>query len=212
MGARDNTNTPHEANENGRSDETLKGTDYSKARLLPVLVVLSIVLLAVALWRATTTPSPRCNMPLLWKIEQLVPWFRRPQPSTVVCGTNLSGLYKALQVYSNDSDGRYPAPSKWCDLLVDLDFTTPKQFLCIDALRAGDRGPCHYAINPNATPDSDPNVVLLFETKAGWNQFGGPEVLATRTHEGRGEGCTIVLADGKVRFIQRKDLTKLKWK
>ncbi|MHC4335528.1 MAG: hypothetical protein ACYSUP_15770 [Planctomycetota bacterium] len=212
MDARDNKGTPQEANENARSDDILKRMRSSKPRLLFVLVVLSIALLAAAIWRATTTPSPRINRPLLWRIKQLLPWFRRPQASRVVCGTNLSGLSGALRVYANDSDARFPPPNKWCDLLVDLDFTTPKQFLCPDARRAGDRGRGHYAINPNATPYSDPNVVLLFETKAGWNQFGGPEILTLRRHDGMGKGSNIAFVDGRVKFVNRKELSKLKWK
>jgi prepilin-type processing-associated H-X9-DG protein len=212
MDTADSKGTPPEANKDGQFGKALKHAHAVKGRLLFVLLVLSIALLAAAIWRATTTPSPSINRSLLWRIKQLLPWFRRPQGSRVVCGTNLAGLSGALRVYANDSDAKFPPPNKWCDLLVDLDFTTPQQFLCSDARRAGDRGPGHYAINPNATPYSDPNVVLLFETKAGWNQFGGPEILTIRRHDGMGKGSNIAFVDGKVKFINRKELSKLKWK
>jgi hypothetical protein len=211
MGTTNNKGTPSEVNEDNESGAPLKHNTTARTRLLFVLLVLSIALLAAAVWRAATTPSPRINRPLLWRIKQLFPRFRESQASRVVCGTNLSGLCKALRVYANDSDGRYPPPNKWCDLLVDLDFTTPKQFLCPDARRAGDRGPGHYAINPTAMLNSPPNMVLLFETQAGWNQFGGPEILAIRRH-GRLKGCYVAFADGTVRFIKAEDLDKLKWK
>jgi hypothetical protein len=213
MSGTDDNTARQEAKNHHRYVKILKNTRSTRVKRLLVLAVVLIILMAVALWRAATLPPPQLNRPLLWRIKQLLPWFRRPQSSTGGgCGGNLSGLSGALRVYANDSDSTYPPPNKWCDLLVDLDFTTPKQFLCRDALRAGDRGPGHYAINPNATPNSDSNVVLLFETKAGWNQFGGPEILATRTHEGMGKGSYVVFTDGKIRFIKAKDLDKLKWK
>jgi len=212
MSGTDDNTARQEANEDHRLVKILKNTRCTRVRRLLVLSIVLIALMGVALWRATTPPPPQLNRPLLWRIRQLFPWFRRSQASRVVCGTNLAGLSGALRVYANDSEGNYPPPNKWCDLLVDLDFTTPKQFLCIDALIAGDRGPCHYAINPTATPNSPPNMVLLFETKAGWNQFGGPEILTIRAHDGMGKGSYVVFTDGKVRFIKAKDLDNLKWK
>ena len=70
---------------------------------------------------------------------------------------------------------------------------------------------CHYAMNPNCKPDSPPDMVLLFETKAGWNQHGGPELFTFDNHKPRG-GC-VLLNDGTVKFIRTKEvLQKLRWK
>lgn len=69
---------------------------------------------------------------------------------------------------------------------------------------------CHYAINPDCTPSSPNDVVLLFGTEAGWNQHGGPEIMKFDHLKGR---KSIVLRnDGLVRFIKPKDVGKLKWK
>ena len=54
------------------------------------------------------------------------------------------------------------------------------------------------------------DVVLLFETKAGWNQFGGPELLTTEHHEGK--GCNVLFNDGDVEFIKKEQVGELKWK
>jgi prepilin-type processing-associated H-X9-DG protein len=73
---------------------------------------------------------------------------------------------------------------------------------------------CHYAINPKAKPNSPADVVLLFETKHGWNQFGGPEILNDENHlklEGR-KGCNILFNDGSVKFIEPEQFGELKWK
>jgi hypothetical protein len=54
-------------------------------------------------------------------------------------------------------------------------------------------------------------MVLLFETKAGWNQHGGPELFTFENHHPRG-GC-VLLNDGTVRFIRtRAELRQLRWK
>ena len=43
-----------------------------------------------------------------------------------------------------------------------------------------------------------------------WNQVGGPEILTTENHKGK--GCNVLFADGFVRFVKTKNLGKLKWK
>lgn len=73
---------------------------------------------------------------------------------------------------------------------------------------------CHYAINPNAKPSSPGDMVLLFETRHGWNQFGGPEILSHENHlelEGH-KGCNILFNNGHVEFVKPKQFEKLKWK
>jgi hypothetical protein len=54
-------------------------------------------------------------------------------------------------------------------------------------------------------------MVLLFETRVGWNQHGGPEVFTFDNHDPKG-GC-ILLNDGTVKFIRTKEeLQQLRWK
>ena len=124
----------------------------------------------------------------------------------VTCLNNLKSLGRTMLVYANAFEGKYPTCDQWCDLLIQHAEANQKQFLC----RAAGRGPCHYAINPNCEPNSSRDVVLLFETKAGWNQFGGPELLTTENH--RGEGCTVLFNDGHVEFVKAERLGQLKWK
>jgi prepilin-type processing-associated H-X9-DG protein len=51
---------------------------------------------------------------------------------------------------------------------------------------------------------------LLFETKAGFNQVGGPELLTTDNHNGK--GCNVLFADNTVEFVKTEELANLKWK
>lgn len=70
---------------------------------------------------------------------------------------------------------------------------------------------CHYAMNPNCKPNSPPDMVLIFETKAGWNQNGGPELFTFDNHDPKG-GC-VLLNNGTVKFIRTKEeLHQLRWK
>ena len=67
----------------------------------------------------------------------------------------------------------------------------------------------NYAINPDVEPNSPKDVVLLFETKGGWNQFGGEKLLTFDNH--LRIGTNVLFHDGIVRFIKPKDVSKLNW-
>ena len=127
----------------------------------------------------------------------------------MVCGSNMFGLGKSLQAYSTEFKGKYPPVDKWCDLLIKDVNVSAKEFICPVALKKGDKGRCHYAINPNAEPNSPGDIALLFETKGGWNQHGGKEILTTKNHKDK--GCNVLFNDGHVEFVKAEDIGKLKW-
>lgn len=149
----------------------------------------------------------------------------QPFELRVQCAANLKDLWHRLRLYYKvekrrlkDSDGKskivYPAPPKWCDAMVRayrtigmLDENIMRPHMCPSA----GEDKYHYAMNPNCKPDSPPDMVLLFETKAGWNQHGGPELFTFDNHDPKG-GC-VLLNDGTVKFIRTKEeLQKLRWK
>jgi len=128
-----------------------------------------------------------------------------------ICAGRMFRLGQAIRQYSNDFDA-YPTAEKWCDLLIEYSMPINKRsFRC--------RGPeetCHYAINPNAEPNSPPDMVLLFETKGGWNQHGGPEIMFLENHKKRffknkRKGSMILFNDYHVQFIRFEDINDLKW-
>jgi hypothetical protein len=143
------------------------------------------------------------------------------------CAENLKNQWYRLRFYNllealrqNDPSIRdetlYPRPSEWCDDILRpypalgdtaIGHLDPKPFICPSA----GKGKNHYAMNPNCKPDSPPDMVLLFETKAGWNQHGGPELFTFDNHDPKG-GC-VLLNDGTVKFIRTKEeLQQLRWK
>lgn len=138
--------------------------------------------------------------------EQIKPFKLRAD-----CAHNLSKLHGMFSTYFRK---KYPTPTEWCDSIVlqyknvgMLDQYIKKPFICPSA----GEGKCHYAMNPNCRPKSPLDTVLLFETKAGWNQNGGPELFTFDNHDPRG-GC-VLLNDGTVKFIRtEEELHSLRWK
>lgn len=125
------------------------------------------------------------------------------------CLANLHTLGVALETYAAENGNRYPPHDKWCDLLLE-----PVPYLHRTAplfvyLSTGEWC-CIYAMNPNCRTDSPPDMVLLFETKRGWNQFGGREILTTENHKPK--GCHVLFNDGSVRFVKTSQVGELKWK
>ncbi len=167
----------------------------------------------------TREPRPLFRGPLLVRIFVIYlviavllavvgPLFMHPpgdDSRRLTCIKNLKQLGMSLWQYADNHERRYPPPEQWCDLLVgggDIDVSV---FRC----PATKVGPSNYAMNPDADPDSAGDVVLLFESSLGWNQFGGCELLTTENHRGR--GCSILFVDGGVRFVKADELGELKW-
>ena len=72
---------------------------------------------------------------------------------------------------------------------------------------------CSYAFNQKLDRQDlkqiNPGTVLLFESNAGWNASGGPEMMDSTRH-GR-DGCNIVFADGTSEMVQKSQLATLRW-
>ena len=139
---------------------------------------------------------------ILWLVSIRLCEYRR----RIRCGENLVHLGKAMIISAGYCDDKYPIQDRWCDLLVKYAEVTEEEFICPSA----GKGRCHYAMNPVATLTSVPDMIVLFETKGGWNQFGGPEILTTENH--KREGCNVLFNDLHVEFVKTEELAKLKWK
>jgi len=164
-------------------------------------------------WSARDKPSMRMLTPQIESFEL-----------RMKCAINLVDLGHRLRLYQKAEKKRlkdsslgdqmvYPIESKWCDLLVRAyGFIGRKQWVMRKHKCPSSReGKSHYAINPNCKPDSPGDVVLLFETEAGWNQHGGPELFTFDNHNPKG-GC-VLLNDGTVMFIRTDEkLRELRWK
>lgn len=129
----------------------------------------------------------------------------------VECARHLGYLYAGLRTF--EGDVAYPPASTWCSDIVrrcvsrgDPEKTALESLACPSVPTVG----CHYAMNANCQPDSAPDTVLLFETKNGWNQHGGPELFTFDNHTPKG-GC-VLLNDSTVKFIRvEEELHALRW-
>jgi len=144
-------------------------------------------------------------IPVLLVITVLFVAFQlRGEISNFLCQERLYGLWQCLISYSESSNGKYPLADSWCDLLEEKEcpkiyFTCPTEK---DSL-------CSYAMNPNVSPNSPPDIVLVFESTSGWNQFGGSELIDANNHVE--EGANVLFNGGYVEFVIPKDFDKLKW-
>jgi hypothetical protein len=112
-------------------------------------------------------------------------------------------------------DSIYQSPNSWCDNM-ELNYGWPTSESYFSQMKAHvcpgvSEGRSSYAMNPNCKYDSPADMVLLFETKASWNQHGGLELFTFDNHDPKG-GC-VLLNDGTVKFIRTpEELQQLRWK
>lgn len=179
---------------NGQADKTPGGRTSQRSRFSLVRVLVTAFI---------------CSMILCAFLLPAIFSGRSPQPGRIRCLVNLKTLGVCLALYAIDHNDVYPPPGQWCDAIVDaFDSDDPNVrdfFLCPWAKV----GPCDYAMNPNAGRREASDVVLLFESKPGWNQSGGPELLMTENHQGK--GCSVSFTDLHVEFVKAEDLGRLKW-
>lgn len=172
-----------------RNKQRLSGSGLAKWAVASGTISLVLIVFGtIAVWSKYRTGSP------VW---------------ITMCKNNLHNLADGIATYTKENQTRYPDPETWCDSLLYWTQNAEKCFKCPDAMRQTGDGTCHYAINPACEPNSPPDTVLLFETKAGWNQSGGPEILTTENHNGK--GCNVLFNDGSVKFVKTEELNKLKW-
>jgi hypothetical protein len=99
-------------------------------------------------------------------------------------GTNMKGIANGLVAYTHDYDGRLPPGDKWCDILIQLEYVPPQQFVCAQSDSVV--GESDAAINKNVAGkrinEFPADVVLLFETSFGRNQTGRKGLLNNRAY------------------------------
>lgn len=132
------------------------------------------------------------------------------RPHRLVCMMNLKSLSVYLADYAEDHNGVYPPAERWCDILAGAFAPEHRDTRKVLRCPQVEEGPCNYAMNPHADQRKAADVVLLFESKPGWNQSGGPELLTTENH--RGEGCNVLFTDMHIEFFKTKELGRLKWR
>ncbi|MBN1974767.1 MAG: hypothetical protein JW787_14095 [Sedimentisphaerales bacterium] len=152
----------------------------------------------------------------LWWAETCMP---QSTALRMGCADNMANIWKTFSKYSRDNQRKYPEPEQWCNAILKYDQVKKNDFLCTEIKYGWKRQvflwpvpknhKSYYAMNPNCEPNSPKDIVLLFETKGGWNLSGGPELLTTQNH--RGQGCNILFNGGYVDFISTNKIADLRW-
>jgi len=147
----------------------------------------------------------------------------RSLDARVQCGTNLHDMWYRLRLYHRVRAASslrstaemlevYPRPEDWCrDISFTYSHLSEQALMRAYQCPSASKGKCHYAMNPNCKYESPADMVLLFETKAGWNKHGGPKTFTFDNHDPR--GGLVLLNDGTVKFIRtEEELQQLRWK
>lgn len=147
----------------------------------------------------------------------------KPMEEIRACQSNMSRLYTSLKGYALNHDGLLPAGPNWCDELLEENDELAAIFVC--QYSDGKPGQSSYALNKNVAgqklSDLARDTVLLFETTAGWNQVGGPELVTTDNHSqvsigdnhsvGSTGHCNVVFARGRAQHFPSDKIHELRW-
>jgi prepilin-type processing-associated H-X9-DG protein len=133
----------------------------------------------------------------------------KQRAQTINCMSNEKQLALAIQIYAQGHSNHFPAATNWCDAIKST--VTPNVFKCPAANPASQ---CDYAFNAalGGMEESqvDPHTVMLFESDAGWDASGGPELMAAGRHQ-RGNLSIVAFADGSVQEVRESGLNNLRW-
>jgi len=124
------------------------------------------------------------------------------------CFNNEKQLALGVLLYSNDHTNHYPPAATWCEA-IQPSVRSERTFKC-PAANSSSR--CDYAYNAKLdgldTAKIDPQTVVIFESDAGWDAHGGPELLAARH---RANSSVVAFADGHVELILPARINSLRW-
>jgi len=164
------------------------------------LATTGIVLSLIAILLGVVAIPAAILLPALAKAKQ--------KAQRIQCMNNLKQLSLAVRIYSTESKEVFPSPETWCDRIRQL-AGSEKVFQCpvVPSQR------CGYAFNAKlegkTANDIDPQTVLIFESDAGWNAHGGPELL--RKASRHGHVFLVAFADGHVEAVTENRLRDLRW-
>jgi|GEM_PF-1224537 len=164
------------------------GTLLSNGYVIPAIITPLVIVLSVAV------TMPAIGSAISRSIFMYESW-------------GLSQLGEALTDYAKEHKGQFPEPDKWCDVLKDSNEIDEWVF----GRRGDEEKTCDYALNKDAAKlgaDAPDNMVLLFDSKPGWNQVGGIELLRK---DGSGR-INILFADNHKEIVREKNVPYLRWK
>jgi prepilin-type processing-associated H-X9-DG protein len=126
------------------------------------------------------------------------------------CMNNEKQLALAVIIYSNDHTNHFPPAATWCDA-IKTSVGSEQVFRCT---AADSTSRCDYAFNAKLDGMDEskvnPKTVIIFESDAGWNANGGPELLPAKARHLR-KFYVVAFADGHVEAVNQSRLNTLRW-
>jgi type II secretory pathway pseudopilin PulG len=126
------------------------------------------------------------------------------------CVNNEKDLALAIRIYSGDNKDKFPPATTWCDA-IQPETSGNKQWFRCPAVNSPSR--CDYAFNTklDGLDESkvNPQTVELFESDAGWNASGGPELMIDKPRHAR--TFVVAFVDGSVHQVKESELNTLRW-
>jgi hypothetical protein len=123
------------------------------------------------------------------------------------CISHMKVLAVTIRLYEGDNNDTFPATGRWCDALQS---TNTAMFRCPNAPK---KQRCSYAMNAKLGGVKDrgqipEDTVMLFESDAGWNAAGGPEIAKARHMNTL---LHVAFVNGLVDYVQFTNIGKLRW-
>jgi prepilin-type processing-associated H-X9-DG protein len=173
----------------------------SKGRLTGSgLATTGIVLSLIAMLLGLVAIPAAMLLPALAKAKQ--------KAQTIHCVNNVRQLELVVRMYAEDNKDKFPPAETWCDA-IQINAGSSKVFQCvvIPDLR------CGYAFNARLSGKKVDEVnlqtVMVFESNAGWNASGGPELMLKSPRHGK--RFVVGFADGHVEQVTEARLQQLRW-
>jgi prepilin-type processing-associated H-X9-DG protein len=156
-------------------------------------------------WQADLTAFAiilSASLVVVWPLGVTLGLKARRAQLTSQCQSSIKSLLAALEMYRQDHNDAFPDSRTWCDALNPY-VSGEDAFVCPAARSLR----CGYAFNstlsglPFSRVTDSSHTIAIFESDAGWNASGGPELLAARPrHSGKDN---FGFADGHVKIYWR---------
>jgi hypothetical protein len=187
--------------------------------IIPMLILLAMVLIVFCLGVWALIQAYRRKQ-VIWENDYIIPALIMPiflimafgmafsiytiRYTIDRTGNTMNQFKKIMWQYTEKHEGHWPEPNQWCDVLIKDDKElnasfwagNPKLPLAMNA-EAGKLG--------RQMPGA---MVLLFQSKEDWNQYGGPELAAQQDPFG---DVLILYGDGTTQHVNGRDVKYLKW-
>lgn len=133
----------------------------------------------------------------------------KQRAEAISCVNNEQQLAMTIRIYSGNHTNQFPPAATWCDAIKDdVESTIP--FKCV-AANANSR--CDYAFNAKLDGMDEskvnPRTVMLFESNAGWNANGGPDLMIKSPRHA--QVFVVTYVDGSVHQLHQSQLGTLRW-